>query len=385
MPTKTSAKRRGNNEGSVYRDGAGWRAEITLGWDEHGRRRTLRFRAKTRKEAADWLAARLAERQRGMLAEPSKQAVADFMRSWLEDWATTSVAPRTFESYSRVVRRYVVPVLGEVPLAKLGPQHLQRLYRPLIEAGHTRTALMVHAVLHRALGHAVKWNLLARNPADLVDPPRHRYGEMRALDPEQARRLLEAARGERLEAVYVLALACGLREGEILGLKWEDLDLKEGVLHVRRTLAWVDGGFRFLEPKTEKSRRTIVLPAVAVAALKRHKARQAEERLALGDWAYPDLVFTTRIGTPLAKSDFIRRDFKRLLAKTDLPSSIRFHDLRHTFATLSLAGGADLKALQAALGHARLTTTADTYAHVLAEQRRRVARVMDEVLGPPRG
>jgi len=376
-------KKRADGEGAIYKDRGRWVAALTVGWDRNGRRRRLRHSAKTRKEAADWLAARLAERQRGTLAEPTRQTVREFLEAWLRDWARTSVGPRTFETYSRVVRRYVVPVLGEVPLAKFGPQHLQRLYRPLIEAGHTRTALLVHATLHRALGFAVRWNLLARNPADLVDAPKHRYGEMQALDAEQARRLLEAARGERLEAVYVLALACGLREGELLGLKWEDLDLKEGVLHVRRTLAWVDGGPRFLEPKTEKSRRTVVLPAVALAALKKHRARQAEERLTLGDaWAYPDLVFTTRIGTPLAKSDFIRRDFKRLLAKAGLPPSVRFHDLRHTFATLTLAGGADLKAVQAALGHARLTTTADTYAHVLAEQKRRVARLMDELLGP---
>jgi len=383
MVKPRKARRAPNNQGTVYfHKGRGrWVACVPVA-QAGGRTRTVSRSFTSQKEAVEWKTAVLADRQKGLLAEPTRQTIREFLEGWLEDWARTSVGPRTFETYSRVVRRYVVPVLGEVPLAKLGPQHLQRLYRPLVEAGHTRTAQLTHAMVHRALGHAVKWNLLARNPADLVDPPRHRYREMQALDLEQARRLLDAARGERLEALYVLALACGLREGELLGLKWEDVDLKEGVLHVRRTLAWIDGSFRFLEPKTEKSRRTVVLPAVAVAALKRHKARQAEERLALGNaWVYPDLVFTTRIGTPLAKSDFIRRDFKkRLLGKAGLPPSVRFHDLRHTFATLSLAGGADLKAVQAALGHARLTTTADTYAHVLAEQKRRIAQLMDETL-----
>ena len=229
---------------------------------------------------------------------------------------------------------------------------------------------MVHAVLHRALGQAVKWGILARNPADAVDPPRHRYKEMKALSPEEAVRFLEAAKEDRLFGLYVLAVSRGLRQGELLGLKWSDIHFTEGTVQIRRTLAWVDGGFQFLDPKTPKSRRTVVLPAIALSALKKHRAAQAAERLILGEaWADPELVFTTTIGTPLGKSVLIRRSFKPILRKTELPD-IRFHDLRHACASLLLAGGENV------------STTADTYARTLPGQHRQATETMDRILGP---
>jgi integrase len=377
-------KRSANGEGTIFKRSRDdrWVAEITAGWDADGRRKFLRHSAKTRKEVADWRAARLAERQAGLLRAPTRQTVGGFLEAWLEDWAKTAVAPRTFESYRYVCRRHVIPAIGSVLLPKLTPQHLQKLYRQKLDAGHSRTALMVHSILHRALGQAVRWNVLARNPADAVDPPRHRYKEMKALSPEEAVRFLDAAKDDRLRGLYVLAVSCGLRQGELLGLKWSDIDFTEGTVQIRRTLAWVDGAFRFLDPKTLKSRRTVVLSAIALSALKKHRAAQATERLVLGEaWADPELVFTTTIGTPLGKSALIRRSFKPILRKAELPD-IRFHDLRHTCASVLLAAGENMKTVQELLGHSRFSTTADTYAHTLPDQHRQAAETMDRILGP---
>ncbi len=375
-------KKNANGEGSVFRRGLDgrWVCEIVTGWGPDGRKRVLRHSAKTKREVTEWRTARLAERQTGTLAEPTRQTVGSFLERWLEDSVKTGVAPRTFETYRHVCRKHIIPAIGSVLLTKLAPQHLQRLYRQKVDEGHTRTALMVHAILHRALGQAVRWRIVPRNVADAVDPPRHRYQEMRPLTPEEATRFLDAAREDRLFALYVLAVATGLRQGELLGLKWSDVDFERGTLQVRRTLAWIDGSFRFLEPKTQKSRRTLALPTVAAAALKKHRAAQASERLVLGEaWAEPELVFTTKIGTPLGKSDFIRRSFKTILRRAELPD-IRFHDLRHTAATLLLAAGENMRTIQEMLGHSRFGTTADIYAHVLPEQKRRAAESMDLLL-----
>jgi integrase len=377
-------KRSANGEGSIFKPSCGdrWVASLTVGWDPEGRRRRIRHSAKTRREVADWLAARLAERQKGLLVEPGRQSVASFLSGWLEDWVAVSVGPRTFETYAGICRNHVIPAIGKVLLAKLTPQHLQRLYRQKLDAGHSRTAQLCHAVLYRALGHAVKWGLLARNPAAAVDRPRHRSREMKSLTPEEARRFLDAAKGNRLAALYVLAISCGLRQGELLGLGWSSIDLVEGTLQVRRSLAWVDGGFQFLEPKTAKSRRTVVLPAIALSALKKHKAAQAAERLVLGEaWADAELVFTTRIGAPLGRSVLNHHGFKPLLTKAGLPD-MRFHDLRHTAASLLLAAGENMKVVQELLGHARFSTTADTYTHTLPGQHRQAAETMDSLLKP---
>jgi integrase len=205
---------------------------------------------------------------------------------------------------------------------------------------------------------------------------------MKPLSPAQARDLLDAARGERLEALYALAVTTGMRQGEILGLKWEDLDLEAGTLQVRRTLSTaMGGGVRFGPPKTARSRRNIRLPNLALSALRRHRKSQLEARIQLsGLWEDHDLVFTTGVGTPVSSGDLITRSFKPLLRRAGLPD-IRFHDLRHTCATLLLSRGVHAKLVQELLGHSTIAVTLDTYSHVLPGMGDGLADTMDEALG----
>lgn len=394
---KPSRSRRG--DGSVYqrKDGK-WVGEATVGRRADGARDRRFVYADTREEAQEKLRKLLHERDRGLLADPAKQTVGEFLASWLQDVAKPTVRPRTYDCYSDIVEQHIKPALGGVRLSKLSPQHLQRFYREKQEQGLTRTVRLCHAVLHRALGQATKWGLIPRNPADLVDPPKVPKKEFKPLSPEEAQRFLAAAEGDRFHALYVLAVTCGLRQGELLGLKWEDLDLERGVLQVRHQLQWVraEGEERkgkkraepkwvLTEPKSAKSRRVVSLPAVAVAVLKKHKAAQAEERLRMGEvWQDLGFVFCTSIGTPESPSNLRKRSFVPLLEKAGLPK-VRFHDLRHTCATVLLAQGVHPKLVQEQLGHSQISLTLDTYSHVMPDMKREVAAKMDALFGAKQG
>lgn len=236
-----------------------------------------------------------------------------------------------------------------------------------------------HNVLHRALRQAVRWDLVPRNVTEATQPPKETSEEIHPLSEEEARRLLHAARGDRLEALYVLALATGMREGELLGLKWEDVDLTNGVLGVRRTLIRDRGRFHFGEPKSEKGRRRIDLPQEATKALRAHLEKQMDEIHHLGD-RYEDrgLVFTTATGAPINPSNLRQRSLAGLLEKAGL-RKIRFHDLRHTCATLMLSRNIHPKVVQEMLGHANIAITLDRYSHFLPSMGRDAAVAMDEI------
>jgi integrase len=299
---------------------------------------------------------------RGIVFDAENQTVGEYLERWLRDSVEGSVRPITHAGYAGLVKKHVVPELGRVKLEKLSPAHLQGLYRSKLDAGlSARTVQYIHSVLHRALKQALRWNLVPRNAAEAVDPPRVRKREIRPLPPPEARKLLEAARGDRLEALYVIAVHCGLRQAELLGLKWGDVDLEAGTLQVRRTLSMG----AFTAPKTAKSRRGVKLTADAVEALKRHSARQADEMTRVGD-RYEDqgLIFASEVGTPLNRHNLVARSFKPLLKRAGLPP-IRFHDLRHTCATLLFSKGLHPKLVQELLGHATIAITLDTYSHVL--------------------
>lgn len=394
---KPSRSRRG--DGSVYqRQDGKWVGEATVGRRADGARDRRYVYADTCEEAQEKLRKLLYERDRGLLADPGKQTLGEFLASWLRDVAKPSVRQRTYRNYAGVVNTHISPVLGGIRLVKLSPQHLQRFYREKQEQGLTRTVRLCHAVLHRALGQATKWGLIPRNPADLVDPPKVPKKEFKPLSPEEAQRFLAAAEGDRFHALYVLAVTCGLRQGELLGLKWEDLDLERGVLQVRHQLQWVraEGEERkgkkraepkwvLTEPKSAKSRRVVSLPAVAVAVLKKHKAAQAEERLRMGEvWQDLGFVFCTSIGTPESPSNLRKRSFVPLLEKAGLPK-VRFHDLRHTCATVLLAQGVHPKLVQEQLGHSQISLTLDTYSHVMPDMKREVAAKMDALFGAKQG
>ena len=374
------AKRRGNGEGTITRRKDGrWEARYTADTGTGPKRKVLY--GKTRAEAAEKLTKAMADRDGGLVFDTNNQTVGEYLARWLNDSVRGSVKPITFESYERLVRVHIVPALGRVKLKNLSPAHLQAFYRNRLDAGLSpRTVRYLHALMHRSLKQALRWNLVHSNVAKAVDPPKMPRADMRAMSPKQTRLFLEAAREDRLEALYVLAVHCGLRQGELLALRWEDVDLETGTLRVSRTLSRTKDGPIFTAPKTAKSRRTVRLTTGAVEALKRHSERQAEEIVRM-DTLYQDqgLVFASEVGTPLNRHNVNFRSFKPLLERAGLPN-IRFHDLRHTCATLLLGRSVHPKFVQELLGHATIAITLDTYSHVLPNMGDQASRAMEDVL-----
>lgn len=372
--------KRGNGEGSISRrGGGGWMGQYTVHAAGGKKRRTVY--GKTRAEVAKKLARALADREDGLVFDAGGQTVGEYLDRWLADSVKGSVRPKTFESYEWLVRKHIAPALGRIKLASLNAAHLQGLYRSKLDAGlSARTVRYVHAVMHRALKQALRWGLVPRNVSEAVDPPKLQRKEIKPLSRGEARRLLEAARDNRLEALYVLAVHCGLRQGELLGLRWEDIDLEAATLQVRRVLTTAKEGPKFTAPKTARSRRTIMLNRQAVEALRRHHDRQFEESTQFADeWQDYGLVFATTAGTPINPRNLTGRSFKPLLKQADLPD-IRFHDLRHTCATLLLSSGVHPKLVQELLGHATIAITLDTYSHVLPGMGDQAANAMETAL-----
>jgi integrase len=288
---------------------------------------------------------------------------------------------RTYERYEEILRLHVKPALGRLKLKALTPAHVQDFYRDRLDNGFSpATVQKIHVILHKALSQAVSWSLVPRNAGEAVRAPRPAPKELQPLSPDEARRLLETAGGDRLEILYVLAIHTGMRQGELLGLKWENVDLAANAIRVRHTLLRTKGRVILGEPKTKKSRRTVHLTGAASRALEEHLERQLKIMEHLGD-LYRDqgLVFTTEVGTPINPSNLRKRSFAPLLRKAGLPR-LRFHDLRHTCATLLLSKNIHPKYVQELLGHATVSITLDTYSHVLPGMGNQVADAMEDVL-----
>ena len=370
--------KRGQGEGSIsQRKDGRYMARLSVG---DGKR--LTFYGETREEVRDLLVTAQANKLKGTLVTGPRQTVTQFLESWLSDVAGPGVRPGTALRYQEIVELHVVPTLGKLTLSKLTPQHLSATYKLLGETLSAATVGHVHRVLHRALETAVRWGYVGRNPCDLVDPPKARRQEMHALNTEQVKTLLAAAQGDELEALYVLALTTGMRQGELLGLKWADVDLAAGTLQVQRSIGRVPGkGWVESEPKTAKGRRSIVLIPLAVNALKRHRAGQLQARLLAGlEWEDRDLVFCNAFGRPIEEPNLRARSFKPLLKKAGLPD-IRFHDLRHSAASLLFALGVHPKIVQEQLGHSAISITLDTYSHAVPTLQAEAARKLDALLG----
>jgi integrase len=376
-PKTSRTSKRGNNEGSLSRRPDGrWEARITL---EDGRRKS--FYGKTRQEAARQLTQALRDRDAGLPIVGEKQTLAQYLALWLKDIAPT-IRPRSLQRYEEAVRLHVNPHLGSTTLSRLAPQQLQTFYTVKLEEGLApATVARLHAVLRRALGEAFRLGLVQRNVATLVRAPRPTHHEMRTLSPEQARTLLEAARDDPLEALYVLAITTGMRRGELLALHWADVNLDERFLQVRYTVQHVKGGgYVFAPPKTPRSRRKIALTGMAVEALRRHRRRQLEQRVELGaEWHDEDLIFTSADGHAIRANHVLQRMFTPLLQRAGLPL-IRFHDLRHTAATLLLLQGVHPKVVSEMLGHATVSMTLDTYSHVLPDMQKDATAALDRLL-----
>jgi integrase len=373
------AKKRSNGEGSITRRKDGlYMARYTVQTATGTKRKTLY--GKNREDVAEKLVDALSNRNQGLVFDAGSQTVGEYMEQWLQTSARESVRESTYESYRNQVRRYVIPAIGRVKLKRLSAMQIQGMYRAMLDRGLSpRTVQYAHAVLHRALRQAVRWGLVPRNVSEDVDRPRIRPEEIRPLNRHQARHLLNTAgeSGDRFEALYVLALHTGMRPGELLGLKWEDVNFDEGGLQLNRALA----GKNLTAPKTKRSRRRIDLSTASIAALKAHRKRQLEERMQkAGLWRDHGLVFPSTVGTPLFHRNVVRA-FKNLLKRAGLPQSTRLYDLRHTCATLLLGSNVHPKYVQELLGHASIALTLDTYSHVLKGMDGGIGGAMDEALG----
>ena len=371
------AKKRGQNEGTIYKrmDGT-WSAQVSI----QGRRLTKY--TKTQSEARTWLRTTINQVDNGITFLGAQMELGKYLEQWLVT-VKTSVRPKTYEQYKQIVTSHIVPILGRIKLKDMRLDHVQSLYNNKLKSGTSnRTVRMIHAVLHRSLNQALQMGIISRNPSDAVMKPKLIKKEMKTLTDAQVQTLLLAARGTRNEVLYQLAVTTGLREGELLGLKWADLDWITRHVKVQRQLQWLSGqGLVFSEPKSAAGRRVIVLGTATIEKLREHYQRQQWERLAAGDrWVENDLIFPTTIGTPSNWRSLVR-SFKKLLHTSNLPN-IRFHDLRHTAATLMLQQGIHPKVVQERLVHSQISLTLGTYSHVLPNMQEEAAEKIDELIIP---
>ena len=374
--------KRGNGEGSISRrKNGGWIAQYAV-YTAKGRKRKTIY-GKTRAEVAAKLAKALSDREDGLVFDDEGLTVAGYLERWLKGSVRDTVRPSTYERNEQLVGLHIAPALGRLKLKNLTPAHVRWFYREKLDRGlSSATVHKMHVVLHKALGQAVRDGLVPRNVTEAVKVPQVKRKEVKPLSAEETKRFLKAASeaGDRFEALYVLAVTTGLRQGELLALKWEDVDLESGVLRVRRTLTRVKGTFSLGEPKTAKSRRSVKLTPTAVEALRAHLARQLKEIDRLGS-LYEDggLVFATERGTPVNPTNLRKRSFAPLLKRAKLPE-IRFHDLRHTCATLLLTKNVNPKIVSEMLGHSSISITLDTYSHVLPDMQDGAVRALEDAL-----
>ena len=349
-----------------------------------GERAFKSVKAATRKDCEAKLRRAIHDAETGGAAIDRKLTVRDFLIDrWLPAIKPT-IRPATYRRYADIATKQIAPALGNVPLVELAPLQIQRLHETHLRAGLSPTTVHhLHMVLHRALHQAMRWGLVSRNVCDMVDPPRRNRTEFQTWDAAQAGGVVTFGDATDLAALWRLALMCGLRRGELLGLKWEDADLERGALAVRRTLSRGEGGrWEIGQPKTSSGRRSIELPASCVAALRKHRAAQNAQRLAIGEtWEDNRFIFTNPIGGPLHVNSLMSR-FERLIVEAAVPR-IRFHDLRHTCATLHLAARTQPKGVQELLGHSNIAMTLDRYSHVSQTMQRSAADSMEQVLGSP--
>jgi len=372
--------RRGRGEGSIWqRQDGRWEARVDLGYLE-GRRRRKALYGATQREVREKLTQTLRDKELGVLRTGPTQTIEQFLETWLIS-CVGSIRPKTARTYEQLVRVHLVPGLGRYRLDRLSPEHVSAFLNSKLRQGLSpQTVAHLRSVLRTALNRAARWGLVGRNVAALTDPPHVRRHEYRVLDQAGARRFLDAVSNHRLQALFTVAVALGLRQGEALGLRWEDVDLDRRELRVTVALQRIDGELVLVEPKTMRSRRTIRLPAAVAAALREHRSRQVQERLLAGsEWRDHGLVFTTRLGEPL-DGTAVTKDFQRCLAAAGL-QKMRFHELRHSAASLMLAQGLPLRTVMEVLGHSTITLTANTYSHLLPSLMEEAADAIDRALG----
>jgi integrase len=373
-------KKRAVNEGSIRKRADGkWEARLT--YYDRPKRTQRSFYGQTQSEARQKMKAAQKLLDDGASIAPEKQTVAQYLQEWLGTHLEPKVRPKTYRSYKQTVEQHLIPDLGKHKLQKMTSQHVQSYITRKLQSGlSTRTVQYHMEVLRNALNRAVKWQLLTRNVVTLVDLPRPQDKQFHWFTPQEARQFLDAVQGDRLEALYTVAVSLGLRQGEILGLRWQDVDLESGILEVRNQLQRLEGSLTLVPLKTDRSRRTVPLPRFAVDTLRKHRVLQQTEQLAARNWSNDlDLVFTTPLGTPIDARNLVRQ-FERHLKTAGLPR-IRFHDLRHTAANLLHAQGVEPRTIMQTLGHSQISLTMNTYSRVIPALQQDAADRMDALLG----
>ncbi|MBX3439489.1 MAG: site-specific integrase [Planctomycetaceae bacterium] len=371
------ASRRGHGEGSIFQRADGlWAAVIDIGYTAEGRRRRRTIYGATKRIVQEKLRELHNHKAAGTLTDAGRMTVGEWLRHWLDTIAKPKLRPLTYRSYESIIRGRLIPHIGHLQLVKLSPVHVQSMQTELSGLAPA-SRVKTHAVLRKSLSVALRQGLVTRNVCDAVEQPRGRRVEMKTLTADQADELIAAAEGTEYGALIILAIGTGLRQGELFGLQWGDMDAEKGTLTVQRSLIELPAGHEFGPPKSRKGLRTVSLPAMAIEALAEHRAKM----LAKG-WAAKDhLTFCDTAGGPIRKSNFMRRYFHPLLKAAGVPT-VRFHDLRHTSATLMLADGVHPKIVQERLGHSQISLTLDTYSHVLPEMDQAAAGTFDRVLKP---
>jgi integrase len=323
--------------------------------------------------------------QAGSYLEPSKTTLATFLGRWL-DHVKSQVSPKSHERYSGIVNQNIIPALGAVPLAKLKPAQISAAYSAALDNGRRdgsgglapRTVGHMHRVLKQALGQAVRWELLTRNPADAVDPPKVDWKPMQVYDVPQTAELIEAVRDTPLLVPTLLAVLCGLRRGEICALRWRNVDLVTGQISVVESLEQTKAGLRFKSPKSGKG-RTVALSATIVGELRAHRVKRAEELLRLGVRLSDDHLVISHADGSVISPIYVSQHWARTIRTTSL-AHLRFHDLRHAHATHLLANGVHPKVASERLGHSKVGITLDLYSHVIPGMQEDAAEMVDTAL-----
>lgn len=373
--------------GHVRKRGSTYSIVFDLGRDPTTGKRKQKWISgfKTKKEAEKALSDIIAKLTQGDFAEPSKQILTEYMQYWLEVYAKPNVSPKTYKRYADIIRLYISPTIGQLRLDKLRPLHIQDLYNKAIkdktDGGFglsPASALYIHRVLHQALKHAVKWQMLIRNPADAVEPPKTTKPQMHVLTEKDIEAVLNELVNDAIFMPTYLAIMTGMRRGEICGLKWSDIDFDKGVMYIQRSLQRINGILQEKQTKTSQSSRSVALSTETINLLKKHKAKQAQEKLMMGQ-LYQDnnYVCAWPDGRPM-DPDYLTHRFAKVVSKLGLQA--RFHDLRHTHATLLLKEGIHPKIVSERLGHSEIRITLDTYSHVLPQMQREAAEKLDKII-----
>jgi integrase len=369
-------KKRSKQEGSLHQLPSGsWRAQVYL----DGQR--ISHTERTKHDAQDWLRKTQEKVKIGIDLKGAQITLEEFLAQWMT--AKSTIRRRTTRTqYQITIRIHILPALGKIKLIDLRPEQIQKLYNTKLTEGlGPRMVEIIHSVLHGCLEHALKLGLISRNPTNATTPPRAESAEMRFYDEAQVSQFLSASQGERLEALYFLEIATGLRQSELLGLKWADIDWNRRSISIKRQLSRFKKEGYFTLPKTKAGRRMIILGANILEKLRQHwKAQQLERQFAGQRWQENDLVFPSTIGSPCDQGN-LYRDFRRIVVKAGLPP-IRFHDLRHTAASLMLNHNIPPIVVSRRLGHYKASFTLDIYGHLIPEMQDEAADLMDELIFP---